>query len=112
MSHPTHGRQPHHLGLAGRRDAAHHRLAGNRRAAVAQRAAHRVRAVRARRLRLGGDALRRQTEGSPIRGKVGTNWDKAVMGQMPTNPQLVDVIYPRSEGWESPELAPSLHYAC
>ena len=36
----------------------------------------------------------------------------AVVGQMGINLQLVDVIYTCSEGWEGPELASSLHYAC
>ena len=44
-------------------------------------------------------------------GKMGTNWNIAVIGQMGINLQLLDVTYPCSEGWEGPELASSAHYA-
>jgi hypothetical protein len=43
-------------------------------------------------------SLRRQTEGSTIRGKIGSKWDSRDGVKMGTSLQLVDVIYPCSEG--------------
>ena len=54
-------------------------------------------------------------KGGPKDHKLGTEWGNngiVVMGQMGINLQLADVIYPCSEGWESPELASGLHYVC
>ena len=42
---------------------------------------------------------------------MGTKWTAAVMGEAGINLQLVDVIYPCSDGWEGPEPPSSNYYA-